>query len=82
MHKLPFTRFSPYDLVRVGVIAGAGGHTHSIWGNIMNPSAGHLRTTGMVLTHAWTIRTDMAERLQSSFQGLEIVRPYGHDRAY
>ncbi len=82
MHKLPFTRFSPYDLVRVGVIAGAGGHTHPIWGNIMNPSAGHLRTTGMVLTHAWTIRSDMAERLQSSFQGLEIVRPYGHDRAY
>ena len=56
------------------VIAGAGGHTHSIWGNIMNPPAGHLRTTGMVLTHAWTIRPDMAERLQSSFQGLEIMR--------
>jgi len=74
MHKPPFTRSSPYDLVRVGVIAGAGGHTHSIWGNIMNPPAGHLRTTGMVLTHAWTIRSDMAERLQSSFQGLEIVR--------
>ena len=47
-----FTRSSPYDLVRVGVIAGAGGHTHSIWGNTMNPPAGHLRTTGMVLTHA------------------------------
>ena len=58
-----FTRSSPYDLVRVGVIAGAGGHTHSIWGNTMNPPAGHLRTTGMVLTHAWTIRPDMAERL-------------------
>ena len=69
-----FTRATPYDLVRVGMITGNGGHTHSIWGNNMNPPAGHIRTTGMVMTHAWTIKPDMAERLQSSFQGLEIVQ--------
>lgn len=69
-----FTRATPSDLVRVGMITGNGGHTHSIWGNNMNPPAGHIRTTGMVMTHAWTIKPDMAERLQSSFQGLEIVQ--------
>lgn len=69
-----FTRATPYDLVRVGMITGNGGHTHAIWGNNMNPPAGHIRTTGMVMTHAWTIKPDMAERLQSSFKGLEIVQ--------
>ena len=69
-----FTRFTPHDLVRVGVIAGPGGHMHGIWGNTMNPPAGQIRTTGMVLTHAWTIRPDMSERLNSLFQGVEIVQ--------
>lgn len=69
-----FTRATPSDLVRVGMITGNGGHTHAIWGNNMNPPVGHIRTTGMVMTHAWTIKPDMAERLQSSFQGLKIVQ--------
>ena len=69
-----FTRSTPQDLVRVGVIAGPGGHMHGIWGNTMNPPAGQIRTTGMLLTHAWTIRPDMGERLNSLFQGVEIVQ--------
>jgi hypothetical protein len=73
MTKPAFSRSTPYDLVRVGVIAGSGGHTHAIWGNTMNPPPGQIRTTGMVLTHAWTIRPDMAERMRSLFPGIEIV---------
>ena len=37
-----FTRSTPQDLVRVGVIAGPGGHMHGIWGNTMNPPAGQI----------------------------------------
>jgi len=74
MSKSSFSRSTPYDLVRVGVITGPGGHIPAIWGNNMNPPAGHIRTTGMVMTHAWTIRQEMAERLVSLFDGLQVVR--------
>ncbi len=69
-----FTRATPYDLVRVGILSGSGGHIHSIWGNNMNPPAGQMRTTGMVMTHAWAIRKSMAERLGSMFPGINIVQ--------
>ena len=54
-----FTRSYSIRSCRVGVIAGPGGHMHGIWGHTMNPPAGQIRTTGMLLTHAWTIRPDM-----------------------
>lgn len=73
MSASPFTRATPYDLVRVGVITGPGGHMRGLWGNNMNPPAGHIRTTGMVITHAWTVRSETAQRLQSSYQGIKIV---------
>ena len=69
-----FTRATPYDLVRVGILSGSGGHIHSIWGSNMNPPAGQIRTTGMVMTHAWAIRQSMAERLGSQFPGINIVQ--------
>ncbi len=46
-----FQRNTPYDLIRVGVITGPGGHVFPIWGEKMNPPPGGIRTTGMVMTH-------------------------------
>jgi hypothetical protein len=68
-----FRRTAPRDLVRVGVITGAGGHMSGIWGNGMNPPAGSIRMTGMVLTHVWTVRPEMARRFQERFPGVERV---------
>lgn len=69
-----FTRTSPGDLVRVGVIVGPGGHTFGIWGDNMNPTAGCIRTTGMVMTHVWSLRPEMTRRMQEKFKGIEVVR--------
>lgn len=69
-----FTRTTPRDLVRVGIITGPGGHTPAIWGDNMNPPAGHIRTTGMVMTHLWTIRPEMAQGMQETFGGIKTVR--------
>lgn len=69
-----FKRTSPSDLVRVGVITGPGGHTYGIWGDNMNPTSGHIRTTGMIVTHVWSLRPAMARRIQEKFQGVEVVR--------
>lgn len=69
-----FARNTPADLVQVGVITGPGGHTRGIWGNNMNPPAGFIRTTGMVMTHVWTVKPEMAHAIQEKFQGVETVR--------
>ncbi|MBM3264131.1 MAG: hypothetical protein FJY97_12000 [candidate division Zixibacteria bacterium] len=68
-----FHRSAPTDLVRIGVIAGAGSHTFAIWGNVMNPSQGFIRTTGMVCTHAWSVRPDQGHRLRERYPGIEQV---------
>ena len=68
-----FRRESPGDLVRVGVITGAGGHLPAIWGNGMNPPAGSIRTSGMICTHAYTVRPEMGPRLTEKFAGVQLV---------
>lgn len=68
-----FHRESPGDLVRVGVITGAGGHMPAIWGNGMNPPSGSIRTSGMICTHAWTVRPEMGQRFSETFSGVELV---------
>jgi len=73
MAQRRFQRQSASDLVRVGVITGPGGHTGAIWGNMMNPTAGSIRTTGMVMTHVWSIRPEFARQLSGKFQGLAAV---------
>ena len=68
-----FERTSSRDLVRVGVITGPAGHTCGIWGEKMNPPAGHIRTTGMIMTHMWSLRPEIAQRAQEKYQGVEAV---------
>ena len=73
MTERRFKRTSAHDLVRVGVITGHGGHTSSIWGEKMNPTGDFIRTTGMVLTHVWSVRPDFARGVEEKFQGVEAV---------
>lgn len=68
-----FRRSSARDLVRVGVIIGSGSHTPGIWGEKMNPPPGSIRTTGMVMTHAWSLRPDMARSFGEKYPGVEMV---------
>ena len=55
MSERRFRRTSVSDLLRVGVITGPGGHTFGIWGEKMNAPGDAMRTTGMLLTHAWCL---------------------------
>ena len=73
MAQQHFKRTSPHDLVRVGVITGPGGHTKGIWANNMNPSSGFIRTTGMIMTHVWSLRSDMAQSICQEFDGVRAV---------
>ena len=73
MTERRFKRTSAHDLVRVGVITGPGGHTSSVWGEKMNPTGNFIRTTGMVLTHVWSVRPDFARGVEEKFQGVEAV---------
>ncbi|HID31476.1 MAG TPA: hypothetical protein EYP19_15950, partial [Desulfobacterales bacterium] len=71
--KKCFVRRSPNDLVEVGVIVGPGCHSYGIWGEIMNPTPGHIRTTGMIMTHVWSLKPEMAWRFAEKFQGVKVV---------
>ena len=58
MTERRFKRKSAGDLVRVGVITSPGGHTPGIWGEKMNPTGDFIRTTGMLMTHAFCLNSD------------------------
>ena len=69
----PFVRTDPTNLVRVGIITGPGGHAFGSWGDGMNPTAGKIRTTGMIMTHLWSPRLDVTAKMQDKFPTLEAV---------
>ena len=73
MARQRFERTSPGDLVRVGLITGPGGHSFGIWGERMNPPPGTIRTTGMLMTHAWCLNAEMGERVREKFPGVDVV---------
>ena len=73
MTQRRFVRQSASDLVRVGVITGPGGHCGGIWGEMMNPTANSIRTTGMIITHVWSIRPEFAREMAGKFQDLKAV---------
>jgi hypothetical protein len=73
MTQRRFVRQSASDLVRVGVITGPGGHSSGIWGEKMNPTADFIRTTGMIMTHVWSIRPEFAKELEGKFQDVKAV---------
>jgi len=73
MENRRFIRRSPNDLVEVGMIIGPASHSYAIWGDNMNPTLGHIRTTGMIMTHVWSLRPEMAHRFAGKFQGVQVV---------
>lgn len=73
MEESRFVRQSARDLVRVGVITGPGGHTNPIWGEMMNPTPGHIRTTGMLMTHVWSVRPEFAAQVADKYQDVTAV---------
>jgi hypothetical protein len=73
MTERRFARKSINDLVKVGVITGAGGHCGGVWGEKMNPTAGQIRTTGMVMTHVWSIHPAWSKGFAEKFEGVKVV---------
>jgi hypothetical protein len=73
MTERRFTRSTPQDLVRVGIITSSGGHSFSIWAERMYPPAGTIRTTGMLVTHAYCIDPDMAQRFKEKYPEVIMV---------
>jgi len=73
MTKRRFTRRSVNDLLKVGVITGAGGHCGGVWGEKLNPTADNIRTTGMVMTQVWSIHADWSKQFAEKFDGVEVV---------
>lgn len=68
-----FKRKSPSDLVKIGLITGNGGHAFNIWARKMNPTEGFIRTTGMLLTHAFTVKDDMKAEMKSTYPEVAMV---------
>ena len=73
MESRRFIRRSPNDLLEVGMIIGPASHSYAIWGDNMNPTSGHIRTTGMIMTHVWSLRPEMAHQFADKFQGVQVV---------
>ncbi|MFC1693400.1 hypothetical protein ACFL1R_07840 [Candidatus Latescibacterota bacterium] len=75
--KVIFKRKSPAskELLEVGLILGAGGHSNGIWGNYLNPPAGEVRRTGMVYTKVWSADPKVAEGFREKY-GTEIVKKF------
>ena len=69
-----FERKSPNDLVQVGMVVGPACHSYGIWGETMNPLPGGIRTTGMILTHVWSLRPEYAQTFKAKFRDVTIVR--------
>jgi hypothetical protein len=69
-----WARKAPGDLVRVGLVVGPASHSYDLWGEKMNPHPGSIRTTGMLLTHVWSLRPPVAQRFQEKFPGVQIVK--------
>ena len=68
-----FHRTAPNDLLRVGVITGPGGHTFNIWGEKMNAPGGAMRTTGMLMTHAWCLNPDFRQQFAEKYPEVILV---------
>ena len=69
-----FERKSPADLVRVGMVVGPASHSYGIWAENMNPNPNFMRTTGMLLTHVWSLRPQVAQSFKEKFAGVQVVR--------
>ena len=52
---------------------GPGGHAHTIWGPMMNPPPGHIRTNGMIITKVWSLRPEVARDFARRFPGVQVV---------
>ena len=73
MTEKRFHRTAPNDLLRVGVITGPGGHTFNIWGEKMNAPGGAMRTTGMLMTHAWCLNPDFRQQFAEKYPQVVLV---------
>ena len=73
MSERRFRRTSPSDLLRVGVITGPGGHTFGIWGEKMNAPGDAMRTTGMLLTHAWCLNPEFRQEFAEKYPQVTLV---------
>ncbi len=75
--KVIFKRKSPAskELLEVGLILGAGGHSNGIWGKYLNPPEGEVRRTGMVYTKVWSADPKVAEGFREKY-GAEIVKKF------
>ena len=64
-----FKRKSPasLDLVEVGILTTAGGHSKGIWTKFSNPTEGSSRRTGMIVTKVWTLKDDVADFYKKTF---------------
>ena len=69
-----FKRKTPRDLVEVGMVVAHGCHSYAIWTETMNPSEGHMRTTGMIVTKIWSFRKEFAKRYTDKFPGVKAVK--------
>ena len=72
---MPSTPSQPArPLVRVGLITGPGGHSFNIWAEKMNPPPGAIRTTGMQLTHAFTLNPNMPQAFADKYPDVTVVQ--------
>ena len=73
MTQRRFHRNAPSDLLRVGAITGPGGHTFNIWGEKMNAPGEAMRTTGMLMTHAWCLNPDFRQQFTEKYPEVTLV---------
>ena len=73
MNQRRFQRNAPSDLLRVGVITGPGGHTFNIWGEKMNAPGEAMRTTGMLMTHAWCLNPEFRQQFGEKYPEVTLV---------
>ena len=73
MTQRRFQRNAASDLLRVGVITGPGGHTANIWGEKMNAPGQAMRTTGMLMTHAFCLNSDFRGQFAEKYPEVTLV---------
>ena len=69
----PGVRKKDDKLLNIGGIFGLWSHTSSTWWRYLNPPAGHVRATGMRITHVWCVDKEAGGRLAKRYDATLVT---------
>ncbi len=64
------------ELLKVGILTcGPASHVINVWGPVINPTDGRIRSTGMMMTHVWDINKEDMDNFAERY-GVQTVENF------